>query len=386
MDKWVEVNLDKIANNFLEVRNFVADETKILGVVKADAYGHGIIESSRELQRQGIDYLGVTEVSEGIKLRRAGIFVPILIFSSCLEEELEYTKRYNLTITLNNLELIQFIVGKQIELKVHLKVETGLGRTGIKVGQLPEIIDILKENPQIEVEGLYTHLATAMWREKSFVDKQFSEFNKAIKLLTEKGVSIPLKHICNSSALVKYPKMHLDMVRAGTILYGQDEGGQVFSGKMQDPWSLKAKVIYLNQLEKGHSVGYERIYVLKRKSKIAVVAIGFYHGFSVEPIAHPKKILDLTKILAKTFLRFINHPRMKTYGYIKGKRVPVVGKVGMQLTMLDVTDVVDIQIGDIVELTARRTNLSTLIPKLYIKENEIISQSSYEEISTLEVQ
>lgn len=386
MYKWIEINLDAIKENYLKVRDFVREETKILGVVKADAYGHGIIEVSRELENQGIDYLGVTEISEGIQLREAGINVPILVFGPFLPEDIYYIKEFDLTVSLADLKSIKLIKDKGVKVKTHIKLETGLGRTGIKYTQLDEMVGLLKNDENIEVEGIYTHLATAMWDDLSFTMQQYSEFLKAIEFIESKGFIIPVKHICNSAALAKFPEMHLDMVRAGTILYGQEVAGkQDFHGQLINAWALKGQITYLNELPKGHSIGYERAHILKKNSKTAIVPVGFSHGFSVEPIPRPGGVMDLIKILGKTILRYLDHSRVKTYVKIRDKYVPIIGKVGMQMTILDVSDIPDIKIGEIVELPGRRTNISPTLPKVFMKEGKPIRvrkiTEKYEEIS-----
>ncbi|MGI6226774.1 MAG: alanine racemase, partial [Peptococcales bacterium] len=253
----------------------------------------------------------------------------------------------------------------------HLKVETGLGRTGLKYDQLAKFVEIMRNNNDTTFEGVYSHLATSMWSDNSFSKKQFSEFTKAIDFLKSHGFNPPLKHICNSAAFVKFPEMHLDMVRAGTILYGQEVAGQrEFQGHLQKAWSLKGQITYINELPRDHSIGYERSYILKAPAKTAIVPIGFHHGFSVEPIPRPKGFIDLVKVIGKTLLRYFDHHRVRTYARVRDKDVPVLGKVGMQQTVLDVSTIPDIQVGDIVELPGRRTNISPELPKVYLKDGK----------------
>ncbi|MGI6226654.1 MAG: alanine racemase, partial [Peptococcales bacterium] len=205
MYKWIEVNLDAIKNNYVKVRENIDPKTKILAVVKADAYGHGLIEVSKELVRQGVDYLGVTEIAEGIKLREAGLSVPILVFGSFLSEDAFYFQEFKLTATLADLETIKKVIVQNLKFTFHLKVETGLGRTGLKYDQLAKFVEIIRDNNDIIFEGVYSHLATSMWSDNSFSKKQFSEFTKAIDFLKSHGFNPPLKHICNSAAFVKFP-------------------------------------------------------------------------------------------------------------------------------------------------------------------------------------
>ncbi|MFZ5943961.1 MAG: alanine racemase [Bacillota bacterium] len=385
MYKWIEINLDAILNNYLKIREFINKETKVLGVVKADAYGHGIIEVGQELEKAGIDYLGVTELDEGIQLRKAGVEVPILVFEPLLPEESYLYEKFKLTASLSDFNTIQLISSRGDSLKVHLKLETGLGRTGLKFPELPGITELLKGNSNLEVEGVYSHLSTAMRQDSSYTEQQFAFFQKGVKFLAEKGLKIPLKHICNSAALAKFPHMHLDMVRAGTILYGQETGGKHYLGyNLENGWALKGQITYINNLPQGHPIGYEKGYTLRRNSKTAIVPIGFHHGFSVEPVPRPKGMFDLIKVLGKIVLRFIDHPRMKTYVKVGDKLSPVLGKVGMQMTIIDITGMDKVKVGDIVELPGRRTNISPLLPKVFLKEGKPVKirkiDEKYEEI------
>lgn len=386
MYKWVEVDLDAIVNNYGQVRKYVREDTKILGVIKADAYGHGLLEVAKELEKQGIDYLAVTEISEGIRLRESGIKIPILVFSPFLPEDIYCLSEYELTVSLANLEMIKQFMTKGVAVKAHIKLETGLGRTGIKIHELQEMVDLLQSAENIEIEGIYSHLATAMWDNTSFALEQYNKFVQAVEFIEKEGLALKIKHICNSAALAKFPQMHLDMVRVGTILYGQEVAGrQVFEGSLQNAWNLKGQITYINELPKGHSIGYERSHVLARDSKTAVIPIGFAHGFSVEPIPRPKGVKDLIKVLVKTVLRFFNHSRVQAYAQIKGQKVPILGKVGMQLTILDITDLSEVQVGDIVYLPGRRTNISPAIPKVFLKNGKPVKvqrvTEKYEEIT-----
>jgi len=245
MYKWVEVDLDAIVNNYGQVRKYVREDTKILGVIKADAYGHGLLEVAKELEKQGIDYLAVTEISEGIRLRESGIKIPILVFSPFLPEDIYCLSEYELTVSLANLEMIKQFMTKGVAVKAHIKLETGLGRTGIKIHELQEMVDLLQSAENIEIEGIYSHLATAMWDNTSFALEQYNKFVQAVEFIEKEGLALKIKHICNSAALAKFPQMHLDMVRVGTILYGQEVAGrQVFEGSLQNAWNLKRRPFY----------------------------------------------------------------------------------------------------------------------------------------------
>ena len=158
------------------------------------------------------------------------------------------------------------------------------------------------------------------------------------------------------------------MVRAGTILYGQE--GEAYQkqlgGTLEDGWSLKARVVALERLPKGHGVGYERAYITKRPTTVAIVPVGYSHGVGVEPVLRTKRLKDALKSVAKTMLRYVDHPRMRVYVTGRGKKMPILGKVAMQLLMADATDVPDLAVGDVVTVPARRTTINGTLPKVYL--------------------
>lgn len=364
MDKWIEIDLEKIANNYREARKNLAPETKVLAVVKADAYGHGLVQVSKTLEEEKIDYLGVTDLEEALLLREAEIKTPILVFTTPLKEDFLKARDYDLTLTINSLEALEEIIAKDLDLKIHLKVETGLGRTGLSYEEIGRIVEVLKNKNKTIIEGIYTHLATSMWKREDFCRKQFAVFQNFLEAFQAEGIDFSIKHICNSKAIKKFPKMHLDMVRMGTVLYGQDSCG--LEGNFLDAWTLKAKIVSINNLRKGHSIGYERTYRLKRDSRVGLIPLGFYHGFSTEPINYSKDPKSLLKLLIKDILRFLNHPRVRQYAFFKGNKIAVIGRVGMQLTTLDLTDYPEIKTGDTVCVSARRTGISPNIPKVFL--------------------
>lgn len=376
MYKWIEIDLSAIGQNYKLIRQTVPEEVKILGVVKADGYGHGLVEVAKELELQGIDYLGVTEIDEGVQLRTRGIKVPILVFGPSLLEDIGVALEHDLTLSLGDLSTLRYVKENNLSIKIHLKIETGLGRTGFKIKDLEEVWDLI-DNSQILVKGIYTHLATAMWDNPSFAKEQFAQFSKATEFFQQRGMNLSLRHISNSEALVKFPEMNLDMVRAGNILYGH--GGGKLAQELQNPWSLKSQITYIVDLPKGHSVGYERSYILPKDAKIAIVPIGVSHGYSIEPVVRSKNIGDLIRAIGKLVLRYFNHPLTKTYVTINNKKAPVIGKVGMQQTIIDITELPEVQVGDTVELSGRRVNISPLLPRLYIKNGQVVKMRRLKE-------
>lgn len=376
--RWIEVDLDKLAHNYNLVRNYLQASVKLLAVVKADAYGHGLVEVGKLFGDLGADYLGVTEIEEGLALRDGGVKTDILVFSPFLVSNFWLIKDRNLTLTLSSLAMIEELGELGQGFKAHLKLETGLGRTGLRLAELPACVALLTKYPQIEVEGVYTHFATAMWSDDRFLKEQVGVFEEGVAFLDSHGLRGLIKHVANSSSILKFPEYHFDLVRAGTVLYGQEGGAykKQLGDSLRDSWSLQAKITALHHLPAGHGVGYERTFMTKRPTTIAIVPLGYNHGLGVAPMMRSNKLKDVLKVVAKALLTYLDHPRMRVYGQYEGKKVPIVGKIGMQLTMLDVTDCQGVAVGDTIQLPGRRTNISALVEKRFIKGGKVVATSA----------
>jgi alanine racemase len=377
---WIEVDVEALKHNYEVVRQKIGPEVKMLGVVKADAYGHGAVQVSRLWEEMGIDMLGVTTVAEGKQLRQAGITVPILVFRPFLPEEIPCFAQFDLTATVAGKEAIDWLkqwLGKnEATIKVHLKVETGMGRYGFWPNEVVSIAQELLTISGLELEGVYSHLATAMWKNKSYSRKQFRLFEEVCTELEETGIKGLIKHIANSAAVLGLPEMHLDMVRVGTLLYGQYPlPPKKRNVELKDTWCLKAKVVYIRKLPCGHTVGYGRTFKARRPTLVAVLSIGFVDGVEVEPLLKPANFLDLLKGTAKLILRYLGWEKFLPPVLFSGGVGRIIGKVGMQLTMVDVSGVKDIQVGTIACLPVRRTAIDSSIPKVYLEAGKIVAIS-----------
>lgn len=380
--RWVEVDLEAIKHNYRQIRRFVDEKVKILSVVKADAYGHGAVETGRVLEELGADMLGVTTVEEGRKLREGRISVPILVFGPFLPEDIETIAGTDLTVTVAGFETLK-ILSKECDkynrkIKVHLKVETGMGRTGLWPQETAGAAREVAAACGLVLEGVYSHLATAMWDNKSYAHKQYALFKQALTLLEREDPDKHLtRHISNSAAVLDLPEMNLDMVRVGTLLYGQyPNPRQEGTLDLKNPWSMKARVVYIRDLPPGHTVGYGRTYKTSRRTRIALLPVGFADGLQVEPALKPANIWELIKGMAKLILQYLGITRSVqaiTFARGKGK---IIGKVGMQLSMVDITGIPEVEIGTIAGIPARRTAVSSTVPRLYLKD-EVQDSYSY---------
>ncbi len=243
-----------------------------------------------------------------------------------------------------------------------------MGRLGFRPDQVVEIAQEVQKTEGLVLEGVYTHLATAMWKDKSYVLRQWALYQAALKHLADAGITGFIRHIANSAAYCHHPQLQLDMVRIGTLLYGQHPAPWLEGSiALQDPWSFKARVAYLRELPAGHTVGYGRTYKTVRPSKIAVLPVGLADGFQMGPVLKPAGFWEMVKDMIKVFLQYLGHPRVcpsVCFAQGKGK---VVGKIGMQLTMVDVTDLTGVEIGTTMDVPVRRISVNSAVPRLYIE-------------------
>lgn len=371
--KWIEVDLSAVKNNLGEIRKKVGPHVKIMGVVKADAYGLGALETSRVLAANEADMLAVTTVEEGLELRGGGISCPILVLGPFLPQEAFDMAKAKLTATVASLEQITWLAEASAlskeKIAVHLKIETGMGRLGFIPEQAAEAAKRINALPGLALEGIYTHLATAMWKKQKYVRQQCGMFQNAVHNLETAGITGLIRHIASSAALISLPDLHLDMVRAGTLLYGQPPLSGITGGMaLRDPWTFKTRVVYLKELPPGHGVGYGRTYVTKRRTRVAVIPAGFFDGLSVEPVFRPVNLAETGKGIVKIVLQYLGHPRMAIPVLFAGGTGRVIGKVGMQLSMVDVTGIDGVEVGSEAILPVRRTVAGKTIPRIYTAE------------------
>lgn len=332
--RWVEVNLDAIAHNIRAVQDKVGKETKIIAVVKADAYGHGAVEASRTLLKNGAELLGVATPEEGAELRQSGINVPILILGSLLPEQLNSVVEFSLTPTICDLsiakELSHHAQKLHEKLKIHVKVDTGMRRFGVWHKDAVNLLKEVKRLNNLEIEGIYTHLATADETDKGFAYEQIGLFKIILEQLYAQNIHIPFKHVANSGAILDIPASYFNMVRPGLILYGLYPSNEVSrSVNLQPAMSFKTKVTYIKDVQTDATIGYGRTYKTAKPSRIATLPVGYAHGYSRS---------------------FSNHGEVIINGY----RAPVIGRVCMDQCVIDVSSVPNVFIGNEVVLYGKQ--------------------------------
>jgi alanine racemase len=382
-EAWVDIDLDAVVNNYQEVVKRLSSGAKVIAVVKADAYGLGAVEVARALIGQGCEALAVTTVDEGLILRKHGIQALILVMGPVAASQMEEAIQAGLQLTLSDLVMLKDCAAAaarlQREVQVHLKLETGMGRTGLFEKDLGALAQALKEAEYVRAVGVYTHLARAAQRDKNYTHQQHVIFRRGVEKLEELGISGLWQHICNSAGFLDYPEWHHDFVRIGTLLTGHFPSPS-FSGrlKLQDPWVAKARIMQLRTVPKGTFVGYQSIYKTKAETQLAVIPVGYADGFGVQPHFVPQGFWDFIKIVIKNFLALLGVYLGQETVSFKGQKIAVAGKIGMQLTVLDM-GVVPCQVGDEVILPLRRTLANPRLRRQYWREKRLIAERVVEE-------
>lgn len=373
--RWVEIDLDAIMNNVEVIKELLRPGTRLMAVVKADAYGFGAVEVSRAVLEAGADMLGVTTLDEGMELREHGIDAPILVFAPLSAEEMGYAARGNLTVSVDDPEVLGALSGFSVPQKIHLKINTGMNRFGMDTAQAEECIRRAREIPGLEVEGIYSHLAMTPATGKAFVMQQFQTFSHLLDQLEGQGLEVPVKHICNSGAVLEMPEMHLDMVRVGNLLYGQYPLGYKKDGKvrLQDPWKARARLVHIRQVAPGEAVGYGRDFKAKKSTKVGIIPVGFADGLDVAPQFKPKSLSDLVRMLLKTILGFFGKRVGTPLASIEGKPLNILGRIGMQVAAVDLSPSPHSRPGDTVEVFLRRTTASSRLPRVYLSQGRLVA-------------
>ncbi len=257
-----------------------------MAVVKGNAYGHDILEIASVVLNNGATRLAVARLEEGIFLRKSGITVPILVLGLTLKQQVEPLVSYNITPTVSEYEMIEKLSDSAFKedkiVKVHLKVDTGMGRIGIPPNHVLNFIKKVKVLKNVEIEGIFTHFSVADEKDKSYTEAQFKKFVEVLNILEKEGIRIPVKHVGNSATLLDLPHMWLDMVRPGISLYGLYPSEDVQKTiKLTPAYSFKTRIVFLKELLQGEDVGYGRTYTTKKKrTVVASLPVGYADGYN----------------------------------------------------------------------------------------------------------
>ena len=343
---WADVSLDNLAHNYQLLRGMVPSDCRFLGVVKADAYGHGAVPVSRQLVDLGADYLAVSNMEEAVQLRRSYIRLPILILGYTPAFYAEDMVDMGIRQEVHSLEyaeqLSEALAGTGKRLKVHIKLDTGMSRLGFFAYDNEQTLDQIRKiaaMPGMLLEGVFTHFPVAdslAEADQAATRLQFERFTAAVKALEDSGVRFKLRHCCNSAATLLHPEYALDMVRPGIATYGVSPSEEL-EGRfdLRPMMSLRTTISQIRPFTAGVGVSYGQIYVTPAPRTIAVLAIGYADG--------------LSRSLSNRF-SFLLH----------GKRIPVVGRICMDMCMVDVSEVPEAKVGDVV--TVFGTDGEQMIP------------------------
>ena len=327
---WVEVDLDRFRRNLGAIRSAIGERRRILLVVKADAYGHGAVEIAHHAVRAGVNMLGVATLHEGIELRSSGLSAPVVILSPTLLDEVDEILEHRLTPSVTSVEFADRLsarsAAQQLLTRFHVEVDTGMGRTGVSDSEAVEFIARVAHLSNLKLEGVYTHFPDADSGDPSGTEEQVRKFETILRALSLRNIDVPLRHAANSAGLLSVPDSYLDMVRPGILAYGFYPTREVpRSVEVEGIMSFKTRVVQLRDLPPGRNVSYGRTYTTKRWTRIGVLPVGYGHGY-------PWQLSNKGQVL------------------IRGQRAPIVGRVTMDLTMVDTTDIESVALGDEVVL------------------------------------
>ncbi len=379
---YAEINLDAILHNMEQMRRLLKEDTKIMGVIKTDGYGHGAVPIGRELEK--LEYTwgyATATVEEAEILRRNGLKKPILVLGATFPEQYEAMADLELRVNVYSIgqaERMEEAAAKMNKkIIVHAKIDTGLSRLGFQVTeQAADEIARISKMPHIIMEGIFTHFAKSDARDKTMANQQLEIFAKMKQMLEERQVVIPMIHCSNSAAIIDMPEANMNAVRAGISLYGMWPSDEVKKENINlaPVMSLKSCIVFLKELEKGRVISYGATYETSKKQRIATIPIGYGDGY-------PRSLSN------------------KGYVLIHGKKAPICGRICMDQFMVDVTDIPEAKEGDIVTLVGKdhgaeitmeeigdlsgrfnyefACDLGKRIPRVYVKNGEVIETRDY---------
>lgn len=331
---WAEINLDAAVHNYNIIREKVNNDTKLCCVVKANGYGHGAVQLSRLYEQLGADYLAVSNIEEGLQIRKAGIALPILILGYTDPRCAKQLSDNNISQCVFSYEygrkLSEYAVNFDVAVNIHIKMDTGMGRIGFKCNQesWDSIIEVCNL-PNLKHEGIFTHFAVADEGDngKDYTEEQFRKFNDTIDYLVAQGVSFQIRHCANSAGIFDYPEMHLDMVRAGIVLYGLQPSDVLHNpGDLHPVMTLKTIIDHIKEVQSGDCISYGRDFKAEHKMKVATIPIGYADGLWRS--------------------NFRNHMIFE----VEGCCAPLIGRVCMDQCMIDITDIPTAAIDSIVTI------------------------------------
>ena len=343
---WAEIDLNNLAANFNQVKQRVSPTARVMAVVKANAYGHGAVQCAQRLAREGADWFGVALPEEGIELRESGITQPILCLAGYWPGQAAACIRHGLTTVVYRLEMIEALnqaaANAGVVADVHVKIDTGMGRLGVRFDQLSEFVAALSQFRNVRIDGVMTHLAAADDAScQPLTRDQIERFDDAIRVFREHGYRPTHLHLANSAGVYGYRETWGNLVRPGGVLYGlwRDVLGLATpSPGLLSVMSLHSRICLLKWVPPGETIGYGCTFEASRRSLIATAPVGYHDGY----------------------MRGLSN---RAHVIVRGMFAPVVGRVSMDLTLIDVTDVAGVEVDDQITLLGwNRENAELKIP------------------------
>lgn len=327
---WVEVDLDRFRRNLAAIQAAIGSRCRILLVVKADAYGHGAVEIARCAVEAGVAMLGVATLHEGIELRSAGIDAPIVILSPGLHSEIDEILEHRLTPCVANLDFAELLsersVQHQLRTRVHVEVDTGMGRTGVAAEEAVGFMERLVGLPNLTLEGVFTHFPAADTGHVDTTAEQLRRYDEVLHGLELRKIEVPIRHAANSAGILSLRDSHLDLVRPGILAYGFYPTSEVPRAiAVEGIMTFKTRVVQIRNVPPGQFISYGQTYRTSKWTRIGVLAVGYGHGY-------PWALANRGEVL------------------IRGRRAPIVGRVTMDLTMVDLSAIPDVEREDEVVL------------------------------------
>lgn len=340
--KELVIETEKLKHNLKTVRELVEknnSQTKIIAVIKGNGYGLGLVEYAEFLADNGIDFFAVATVEEAIKLRQNGIKQEILMMSStAVKEDVQALIENNIILTIGSKE-----TGKAVEeiaqklnkqVRVHLKIDTGFGRYGFIYNQKEDIINTIKTWKNLKIEGIFSHFSLSFYGNGKETQEQFNRFLQCVQTLKDNGIEPEMLHICNSSAVLRFPEMHLNAVRVGSVLLGRLSIPNKWGFKKVG--YLKSNVAEIKKLPAGYNIGYSNSFTTKKETQIAIVPCGYSDGFNVKVDRDMFRPVDKLRYIVRDFKDAVK--KQQLYITINGEKCKVLGRLGMFHVSVDVTD------------------------------------------------
>lgn len=357
-----------LKHNIKQIKEYAKKDNenlKIIAIVKSNGYGLGLEDYANFLIDNGIDYLAVASTGEAIKLRETGIKEEILMMSStAIEQELEDMVKNNITITIGSTEakdaLIKIIKKINKKPKVHLKIDTGFGRYGYLYTETETILKDIKELQRFAIiEGIFSHFSTSFYKEK-WTNLQYERFLNVIKVLKQNKINIPIKHISNSSAFIRFPQMNLNAVRIGSAFLGRVAVANKLG--LKKIGYLESEISEIKTLPKGWNIGYSNTYKTKKETKVAIIPTGYAEGYhmklSSDMLSFGNKLRDVIQAVKRLF------KDTTLYVEIANKRYPILGRIGMYHVTVNITGE-NFKIGEKVKLNANPLYVDSSVRRLY---------------------